>query len=308
MLSGLKSIFFSAFGKVFKRLHGTGIGRIPLVWKVYDFLFQLFWSNKDIVEVQGSKMYVNIHDKSPSMRKTFQHYALSRVHEGSTTEMFKEVVKEGDVVVDLGANMGYFTLLAARLIGRKGKVYAFEPEPINYGVLTKNIELNGYNWVIPIQKAVSNKAGIARLYISPEDTGHNTLTQYDGRYDNGREFVEVETVALDEFFKDKEHQIDVIKMDIEGAEMLALSGMDRAIRENKNLRMFVEFFPTAIREMGYSPEEFARRLTEDYKFSMFAVGGDYSTGKENVKIDSVEQLMNLCKGQHGVANLFLERK
>jgi len=110
----------------------------------------------------------------------------------------------------------------------------------------------------------------------------------------------------------KQDLIDVIKTDVEGAEMLALSGMNSLIRESENLKMFVEFFPLLIREMGNSPEEFIRKLLEDYRFSIFVIGHDYSmanyvSNKEYLKVNTVKGLMNFCQGKMDHLNLFLER-
>lgn len=325
MLSKFRSVLLSTFNRTSKLLSKIGIGKIPGVRKVYSllngFMDALVWlgPGERIVEVQGSKMHVNVHDKDRSMRRTFRAYALRRVHEEATTELFKKVVKEGDVIVDLGANLGYFTLFAAKLAGKKGKVYSFEPEPRNYDYLVKNIELNGYDNIVAAQKAVSDKLGKVKLYICPYDSGHHTINQYGGIeaykpdfvYDNAvLDFVEVETIVLDDFFKGQ--AIDVIKMDVEGAEMLALSGMDGIIRRSKNLKMFVEFFPLLIKEMGSSPEEFIRKLLEDYNFSIFIIGHDYSMrdfalNEEYLKINNVDELMSLCKGEMDHVNLFLKR-
>jgi len=302
MLSRLKSILFSVFQKFVKLLWGTGIGKIPGVYAVHGFLFQLLQSGKNIIEVQGSKMYVNPDNLPRSFKKTFQSYIINSGWEELTTEMFKKVVKEGDVIVDLGANLGYYTLLAARLVGPRGKVYAFEPEPINYGLLLKNIELNGYDNVVAMQKAVSNVTGKARLFLDDKDTGAHTIYQPD----NTREFIEVESVTLDEFFRDKKHPVNVIKMDIEGAEMAAFSGMDRLIRGNENLKIFVEFYLPGIARSGGSAQEFIRRLWEDYHFSVLAIG-EYTKDKKYLKINKVDELLNLCKGEK-TANLFLERR
>jgi FkbM family methyltransferase len=326
----IKSALLSGFEKASKLLQKTAIRRIPGIGKVHRFLYHFLnellwlwpriWHGKKTVEIQGSKMYINIHDKDLSMRHTFRAYALKRVHEEATTELFKKVIKEGDVIVDLGANLGYFTLLAAKLVGKKGKVYSFEPESRNYDYLVKNIELNGYDNIVATQKAVSDKHGKVRLYICPYDSGHHTINQYGGieaykpdftHDDVVLDFVEVETIALDDFLKDVE-QVDVVKMDVEGAEMLALSGMDGIIRRSKNLKMFVEFFPLLIREMGNSPEKFIHRLLEDYHFSISVIERDYSmrhhfTNEGYLEINSVDELMRLCKGQTDHVNLFLKR-
>ncbi|MBA7650995.1 hypothetical protein ES703_58810 [subsurface metagenome] len=119
-------------------------------------------------------------------------------------------------------------------------------------------------------------------------------------------------VALDDYFKEMARPIDVIKMDVEGAEMLALSGMDRLIKESENLTMFVEFYPRLIREMGSSPEEFIHKLLEDYNFSIFVIGHDYymrdyALDKGYLKINSVDELMNLCKDERPIVNLFIKK-
>jgi len=302
MLSKLKPVLFWSFQKVARFLWGTGIGKIPGVYAVHGFLFQLLWQNKNTIEVQGSKIYVNPDRLPKSFKKTFQSYIISSGWEELTTHMFKKVVKEGDVVVDLGANLGYYTLLAARLVGQKGKVYAFEPEPINYSLLLKNIELNGYDNIVAVQKAVSNLAGKVRLFLDSKDTGAHTIYQHGDQ----REGVEIESVTLDEFLKDKGYRVDVIKMDIEGAEMAAFTGMERIIRENDKLKIFIEFYFPGIRRSGSSPEEFARRLLEKDQFSVLAMG-DYTKDRQYRQINRVEELLDLCRGDR-TANLFLERK
>jgi len=292
-----------------------GLSKIPGMFIVYDFLFQHLWSGSNIVEIQGSKMYINVHDKSLNMRKTFQTYASNLIHEKATTDLFKKTVKRGDTFVDLGANIGYFTLLAARLVGDKGKVYAFEPEPRNYNYLIKNIGLNNYNNVSAAQKAVSDKNGKTKLYICSYDTGHHTINQYGGIeaykpdfVDEKKDFVEIETVTLDDFLEDKGKSVDVIKMDVEGAEALALSGMDRILRENENLKMFVEFFPLLIKEMGSSPKEFVNKLLKDYRFSISIIPDDYDASKgEFIRVNSIDELMSFCKGEKDHLNLFIER-
>ena len=288
-----------------KRTAGIGV--------VYNFLIKEFWPYKDIIDIQGSKMYLNIKNESPAMIETFSTYAFNKIHERATTELFKKVVKRGDTVIDLGANIGYFSLLAAKIVGQSGKVYSFEPEPKNYSYLTKNININNYIQVSAFQKAVSDKNGKIKLYICDYDSGHHTIDKYEGieAYSRGRatkeHSIEIETVRLDDIFQGKEESIGVIKMDVEGAEALALAGMDTILRKNKKLKMFIEFFPLLIEKMGNSPNEFIRKIFEDYRFSVYIIPDDYNASKgEMKKIHSVGEVMSFRKEEEDHINLFLE--
>jgi len=310
----IRNILFEILEKSLNIFSKLGINKkTPGALLVYNFLFKHSWPYGKIIEIQGSKMIVNVNDESYSIRRTFESYAQNKVHEKATTELFKKVVKEGNTVVDLGANIGYFTLLAAKIVGPKGKVFAFEPEPKNYSYLVKNINLNNYNQVTALQKAVSNKKGETKLYICDYDTGHHTINQYEGieSYSRGRKtkehFIEIETIILDEFFKNKEESINVIKMDIEGAESLALAGMDNILKNNKKLKMFIEFFPLLIEKMGNSPREFIKKLLGDYQFSISVIPDDYDALKGRmIKINSANDVMVFRKKKEDHINLFLE--
>lgn len=307
LLSGLRS---SKLAPYYRKLRET----------LFDGLFRSLYPKTDMVEVQGSKMYVDLFHKDGAMRRTFRYYAINRKHEPVTTALFSKVVKEGDVVLDLGANIGYFTLLAARLVKKSGRVYSFEPEPRNFGYLSKNISINGYDHAVAYNKAVADAPGTIKLFLCPYDTGHHTINQYAGiRSYNPQmagekeEFVEIEAVRLDDFFEGRLTPINVIKMDVEGAEMKVLEGMEKIIRQNSHLTIFAEFFPLLIREMGQSPEEFARRLLEDFGFTLAVVANDYSMGASLsddglIHIDNVEKLMNLCQGQKDHLNLYLTKQ
>ncbi len=312
----IKSILFNTLEKSATFFVRMGINkRIPGVLTVYKFFFNKFWPYNEIIEVQGSKIYINSKEESLSMKKTLEDYAKNLIHEEATTDLFKRVIKEGDVVVDLGANIGYFSLLAAKLVGPKGRVFSFEPEPKNYSYLIKNTELNSYNNVFAFPKAVSDKNGTTQLYICDYDTGHHTINQYKGieAYGRGRETkeqsVEIETVTLDSFLEGKTDRVDVIKMDVEGAEMLALLGMDRILRKNRNIKMFAEFFPLLIEKMGNSPKEFIRKLLEDYKLSIYVIPDDYDSSiREIKKMNSIEEIMAFRQKEEDHINLFIKRE
>ncbi|MBF0532479.1 MAG: FkbM family methyltransferase [Candidatus Omnitrophica bacterium] len=316
----MKTSLLSSLQNVRDFFMRTGLGKfIPFRYAIYEFFIKALWSGKNEIEIQGSKMYVDVFHPDPAMRNTFRAYAFHRVHEECTTALFQKIVKPGFTVLDLGANIGYFSLLAAKLVGEKGKVYSFEPEPRNYGFLRKNLELNGYKQATAFQKAVGEQTGTVKLYICHYDTGHHTIQQYDGIQSYNpqfvaekKDFVEIEKVRLDDFFKDKLRPVNVIKMDVEGAELLALTGMENLIKANDHLVMFIEFFPLLITKMGQSPEEFARRLLEEFHFKMFVVEHDYSmadkAAQNNLRqVHHVAELMQLCTGWKDHINLFLEK-
>jgi FkbM family methyltransferase len=275
-------------------------------------LLQKFWPYGEIIEIQGSKMHLNILEENPVMRKTFQAYALNRIHEEATTNLFKKVVKEGDVVIDLGANIGYFTLLAAKLVGPTGKVFAFEPEPKNFSYLKKNVELNNYTNVIIEQKAVSNYNGRTKLFICPYDSGHHTINRPNGieAYRLGRPgnitSIDIEVVTLDDYLRNKTDRVDVIKIDVEGAEALVFEGMKETLLKNQNIKIFLEFFPLLIEKMGSSPEDFAKYLLKN--FSVYVIGHDYSMKEFNseiMKIENYEEINCLLKEKIDHVNLYL---
>ena len=85
--------------------------------------------------------------------------------EETETHWFVQSIRPGDVVVDLGANVGYYTILRGKLVGEIGRVYAFEPDPVGFEILRRNVRLNGLHNVVLEQKAVSSKPGLIHLDI-----------------------------------------------------------------------------------------------------------------------------------------------
>ena len=258
---------------VFRKLSGKGLGRIPgvsaLVRLEVFLMYFIFEKLKPkgtvlINNVQGNKMYVNTEDKS-----MVPYLLLDHIWEKYKTELFKKLVRKGMVVVDIGAGIGYYSLIAAKLVGRNGIVYAFEPEPINYELLCKNIEVNGYTNVIPIQKAVSDKKGKSKLYfekeriVNPSLSKENVLATSKHKVLEKGGFVEVDTINMDEFFEKmvRNNKVDVIKVDAEGAEGLVIDGGEEILKSN-NLKMFIEFWPDGLAELGTDPLRMLHKLKE----------------------------------------------
>ncbi len=253
--------------RVIGRILGRTLGKI--LWRLpgLQFVVSLIYNELKplgpiLVEVQGNKMTANTNDRDIG----FKLLADGFQEEKYETEVFKKKVREGMVVVDVGANIGYYSLIAAKLVGKSGIVYAFEPMLSNYALLCKNIEINSYINVVPIQKAVSNKTGKSKLWYEKDWSGSPsfwkecalTVSHHKSLEKGG--FVEVETIALDEFLRNQ--KVDIIKIDAEGAEGLILDGAKRILKSNYPLVIFMEFWPDALRNLGTNPIGLLYKLQE----------------------------------------------
>lgn len=144
------------------------------------------------------------------------------IYELDKQKFFIEKVKKGDVVFDIGAQSGFYSLLAAELSGENGKVFSFEPLPQNIFYLKKNIEINNCQNIKVIEAAVSENPGILKF-----ERGNNNFT---GRIGDGGD-LEVKAVSIDNLINKKALPIpNVIKIDVEGAEFDVLKGAQIALK------------------------------------------------------------------------------
>jgi len=232
---------------------------VPGGRKLVESLYALLTRDAECwVNVHGVPLLVNIHDGGIGAYVFLGgRYALARVSE------IQGAVKEGDVVIDIGANVGYFTVLLANLVGPKGKVYAFEPDPRNFNLLQRSIESNGYSHVIAEQKAVSNEAGEFLLYQT-QSWAANALTRAEHVGT-----VKVQVITLDEFLSGEDH-IDFVKMDMDGSEPLAIEGMAQLIQRSSNLRVLAEYQPGNLKRYLSNPLEFIT-IAEQHGLGLTAI-------------------------------------
>jgi len=147
-------------------------------------------------------------------------------HEGDVEEFIKSHLKEGSVFVDLGANVGYYTLIASRLVGSRGRVYAVEPVPSTAAILRLNVILNKLDNVIIIEKAAWFTKEKVNLRIPGSDYGYASVVRGYGKS------MLVEACPLDELLQDVDH-IDILKIDVEGAEYEVLKGAKNTLHKTK---------------------------------------------------------------------------
>lgn len=218
----------------------------------------------------GNRLSVRVDGFDITASMEHHHYlqALRRGDiESLMAHLFASVIRRGMVVLDIGAFVGWHTLLAARQVGEHGKVYAFEPDPHNYELLNENLRLNQVDSrVVRSLRAVSDKTGEQRLFLHGGDQSRRSLIP-SGGVDNS---TSVTTVVLDEFLN-RDLQVDVIKMDIEGGEVNALRGMRETLaRAAPTLKLFVVCNPGSMQDAGESAESLLAELRR-LDFSIFMI-------------------------------------
>ena len=236
-----------SYRQVQKLLGGYGLTRFRVVRCIEGLVRAAV--RGEFAEVLGHRMYLGAKDDL--------NLSVDGIYGPFETRTVQRQVRAGDVVVDIGANVGYYTLQFARLVGRDGRVFAFEPDPENFDLLDRNVRLNGYQNVTLERKAISDRTGKARFYLAEHKGDGRVYNSHDGRG-----WIEIEQVQLDEYFENHRGGVDFIKMDIQGAEPAALRGMTRLLGRHQTVKLLVEFWPVGLKLFGTKPAAFLRSLVE----------------------------------------------
>jgi FkbM family methyltransferase len=191
-------------------------------------------------DVLGHKMYVNPFDRGISLQMLVGKTLEGFRYKGEIGFILRHI-KPGQKVVDVGANIGFFTLLCARQAGPTGRVWAFEPGPQSFALLSTNVSINGYNNVVVENSAVAASSGRIDLFVCRDGESDNriagTLLDFEQR-----DRVNVRCIALDDYFAKVDTPINFIKIDVQGAETLVLRGMENMLRRQRPIISF-EYTP-----------------------------------------------------------------
>ena len=181
-------------------------------------------------------MYVRAEDGGVA-----HHLIVYRQYEPLESQLVRNAVKPGMVVYNIGANLGYYSLLASHCVGPTGKIYAFEPEPGNLELLRRTISENHCTNVSIYSEAVSKHSEVATLSISATNSGDHRLTDVAGRNQ-----MQVPTISLDNFIAENNPVPNVIIMDVQGSELDVLSGATQLLLSRQPLVLFTEFWPEGL--------------------------------------------------------------
>lgn len=190
------------------------------------------------------------------------------VDEKFDTEIFRKYLKSGMTLVDLGANVGFYTIFGRSIVGNKGRVFAFEPFPRNAELISASVKANAFANVTVVQSAVSNINGRTTLFLSPDASSEHSLLDLDFPHKRRRKIrrsIRIKSVRLDDYFMKNvsDTHVDFVKMDIEGSEFNALEGMQKILAENKKVIIMTEFWPNGFRKDGRDPYEFLENLVRN---------------------------------------------
>jgi len=209
--------------------------------------------------LDGHRFFLDFGDKNKAIQEIFEDFMLHGDYEPESVKLVKEIVKSGDTAVDLGASIGFYTLLLARLVGEGGRIISVEPTSNQFPYLVKNVEVNGYKDRVELVNAAAWNKQLTPIQIN---AGHEGEIKY---------------AVLDEILPEK---VDFIKMDVDGSELNALKGLVKTIERNKQLKIIIEFYPKYLKKLGSGPEETLNFLQS--RFSKIEKMKDYGEGYWNL--------------------------
>jgi len=222
------------------------------------------------------------------------------LHESGTSSVVNKHLDEGAIFLDVGANVGYYSRLASHLVKRSGRVFAFEVEHDNYYALTQNTA--SFDNVIPLNLAVSNENSFLKVNHSSHSACHS-IVDNDNHLD-GDQFI-TPTITLDIFWSlylDKS-KIDLIKIDVEGAEPNVLEGMQTVLSEDKIETMIIEYCPQLLVNTGRDPLMFYKMLARYFSISVIEKKyRKHQTGSRIETIDEFERITNYLLNMEGAVN------
>ena len=214
----------------------------------------------------GKKMYIDSRDIGIASNLMIRGY-----WELGYTKFLMSKLNKGQCFVDVGANFGYYSIIAASLVGDKGKVYAIEPNPFLASLIEKSCKANGYNNVSILKIAASNSTDGAVLNYINGDYGGGSLVSSGN---DKKEHLYVPTAPLDDVISEKD--VHMVKIDVEGFEIQVLQGMKEIVKRNPDIIILMEYTPILIERAGCSKKDLVD-FVDEFGLKIFYI--DRTTGK-----------------------------
>ncbi len=253
----------------------TGIRKVPVPGTI-------------VGDAPSRYMYVRAEDGGVAHQLIMYH-----AYEPFESKLVKEHLKPGLTVYNIGANLGYYSILASECVGPQGKVYAFEPAPENFELLQRTVAENRISNIELIQAAVGAAVGSAVLSISSTNSGDHQLQNIASR-----EHVVVNVLSIDSFISEGHRKPDAIIMDVQGSELDALRGGTELLASKHPLVIFTEFWPSGLDQRHPNGAKEMLEILERASFRMSTIDEKH----RSVTQTSQRQLLDQFSG-NAEANL-----
>lgn len=230
--------------------------------------------------LHGFKLVINPVLDSGVERRVY----FTGTYEKGILHLMGQLLRRGDRFVDVGSNIGLMTIHAGQLVGPEGHVYAYEANPKTVEILKRNIDLNELNNIKIIPKALANETGRGKIYANMEyNRGSASLAQYSKK----DEYFEIDIIKF-ENAAESEHQIRLVKIDIEGYELEALKGFGNVLNRSDAPMLIIEC--TRDRTAKYSAEELFEFLTQTHSYQIFKLSGSKERISTLLQVELVDDL------------------
>lgn len=259
-------------------------------WNAYDGL---------PVEMEtGAKLILNPHCEYSRKRFVYRRSEVPEIR------YMRDVVKKGDCVIDVGANIGYWTTVLSFQVGRTGKVLAFEPNPNTFDFLTRNITSNGCDNVVAYNVGIADTNKPGNLYVDELHSGDDRVYySCAGKDDRARKVLAIELRTLDSYMQAMDlEKLSFIKIDVQGFETMVLKGLFN-ILTTSNPILLIEFSPSTYAEAGSSIEEFFE-VYNKLSYKSYSVPSKKQSGDAEMILEEID----IIKVGHGFSeNIILKR-
>ncbi len=233
------------------------LGVRKILARVYCFLV----APRGVLRVQIGAHKYRFHARRPEELRSLEGPIINPTGnntERETLDLLVGFLKPGDAVYDVGANVGLYSCVMARLVGSQGQVFAFEPDTRNYRRLRENLALNGLMNVLAVGKALGEGTSSAHLYMFENDPWRSTLVR--PQTDEMSRGESVDVVAGDQFRRDKNLPLPVVvKIDVEGSEYAVIRGLRETLADPACLLVCCEIHPTLLPK-GLQPRDIVELL------------------------------------------------
>jgi FkbM family methyltransferase len=252
-------------------------------------------------QIQGSTMLLDLKDQGIS-----RELVLTGVHEKNSSEQLKREIEPGMTIVEVGANIGYYTLLESRFIGPRGHIYAFEPSPVNLRGLKINVLLNGLDsQVETFPYGIGNQTGTGRFFLTNKGNTSSFIARDDENGVHTTEVMDVPLTTLDDFFSTRPVSLDFLRMDVEGYELEVIDGMKQLLQTPRAPRkMFIEVHSALLHKRGSSGRQFIERL----RSAGYQVSRSFFRGRLDISVSDTETLLQHPRLEDGYWETFFVRR